>query len=401
MRRYAAVAFLGLNLVDLLVLLAVALSIFSGFRRGAVLQLTTYAGLLVGLTVGALLAPLVAGTVGDPAGQAALALATFLAVAGLGDGVGWYLGRRLWAAARRSRFSPVDSAAGSVVAVVAVLLATWFIGLNLVNGPFPSVAREIRDSAVVRGLDATLPHPPSILTEIRKFLNRFGFPQVFQDLPPAPAGPVKGPTQGETAVAARAATASTVRIVGRACDQIQEGSGFVVSDGYVVTNAHVVAGVGAPEVQQQGGGSESAATVLFDPSLDVALLHVTPSPGPAVSLLDGDVGRGATGAVLGYPGGGGLTVGPAAVLRELEAVGKDIYGRKTVRRTVYELQTKVRPGNSGGPFVIIDGRVAGLVFAASTTNSNVGYALTSKEVGDSVRPAIGRTRPVSTGPCTR
>ena len=394
-------ALLGLNLIDLLVVLAVVFSVFSGFKRGAALQLTTYAGLFVGLILGALLAPLVARWVSDPAGQAALALATFLAVAGLGDGVGWYLGRRLWAAARRSRFSPVDSAAGSVVAVAAVLLATWFIGLNLVNGPFPSVAGAIQRSAVVRGLDATLPHPPSILTEIRKFLNRFGFPQVFQDLPPAPAGPVKGPTQGETAQAARGATPSTVRIVGRACDRIQEGSGFVVSEGYVVTNAHVVAGVDEPQVQEQGGGSVPGTTVLFNPSLDIALLHVASSPGPALPLADGEVPRGATGAVLGYPGGGGLTVGPAAVLRELEAIGRDIYGRNTVRRSVYELQAKIRPGNSGGPFVLVDGRVAGVVFAASTTNGSIGYALTSTEVGDAVRPAISRTQPVSTGPCTR
>ena len=56
------------------------------------------------------------------------------------------------------------------------------------NGPFPALSREIRGSAVMRGLDRAFPRPPSLLGEVRGLLNRFGFPQVFADLPPAPAG---------------------------------------------------------------------------------------------------------------------------------------------------------------------------------------------------------------------
>jgi S1-C subfamily serine protease len=63
------------------------------------------------------------------------------------------------------------------------------------------------------------------------------------------------------------------------------------------------------------------------------------------------------------------------------------------------LQTLVRPGNSGGPFVLSDGRVAGVVFAASSGEDNVGYAIAAGEVEDPLRTAIGRTTPVDTGPC--
>ena len=72
-----------------------------------------------------------------------------------------------------------------------------------------------------------------------------------------------------------------------------------------------------------------------------------------------------------------------------------------MERTVYELQAVVRPGNSGGPFVLTDGEVAGLVFAASTTDPHVGYALTSREIQPLVQRAESRTRPVSTGECAR
>ena len=54
-----------------------------------------------------------------------------------------------------------------MLAVVASLLAVWFIGINLVSGPFPAVAREIRGSAVIRTMSDVLPRPPSLLAEVR------------------------------------------------------------------------------------------------------------------------------------------------------------------------------------------------------------------------------------------
>jgi S1-C subfamily serine protease len=103
--------------------------------------------------------------------------------------------------------------------------------------------------------------------------------------------------------------------------------------------------------------------------------------------------------VLGFPGGGPLVASAAAVRSEITAVGRDIYGRATVRRDVYELEAVVRPGNSGGPFVLPSGDAAGLVFAASTTDDDVGYALTAQEIRPGVERAIGRTQPVSTQGC--
>jgi S1-C subfamily serine protease len=389
------------NLLDLLIIIVLVLAALNGFRRGAALQLTVYAGLILGLFAGALLAPSTAKLVSSPPGQAAIALTTLLALAAVGDALGWLIGTHFWALARRSVFGVVDAVAGSIVAIAASLLAVWFIGFNLANGPFPQVSRQIRGSAIEHGLVEIFPRPPSVLAQVRQFLNRFGFPEVFADLPPAPAGPVKGPTKGEAAAAGRKAAPSTVEIVGQACGQIQEGSGFVAAANYIVTNAHVVAGVRSPQVQVQNGGSQPATTVLFDPKLDVAILRVADTPGPALQMDRDEASRGDGAAVLGYPGGGPLTISPAAVRRELDAIGRDIYGRSTVERQVYELQAVVRPGNSGGPFVLGSGIVAGVVFAASTTDPQIGYALTSTEVLPLLQRAEGRTRAVSTEGCTR
>lgn len=374
---------------------------YTGYRRGALLQVLAYGGLGAGLVGGALLAPYVARVAARPEAQAGIALATFLALGLVGDGIGWLVGSGLRAATHRSRLRTADRAAGSLISVGALLLATWFLALNLVHGPSPALAREIRRSAIVRGLATTLPEPPSLLAQVRRFLNRFGFPEVFAGLPPAPAAPVEGPARREVRRAAAAADDATVQIVGEACGRIQEGSGFLAAPGYVVTNAHVVAGVDAPEVREPDGTAHPATPVLFDPGLDLAVLRIPGPVGPPLELAPGPAERGDGAAVLGYPEGGGLSAAPAAVRARLEAVGRDIYGRGRVRREVYELQAAVRPGNSGGPFVDEDGTVLGVVFAASTTDPGIGYALASTEVDPLVDRAEGRTASVPTGPCLR
>jgi S1-C subfamily serine protease len=388
------------GILDLLIVAWAVLAAISGYRRGATLQLAEYVGFAAGLVAGAVVAPAVASLATTPFWRAVLALLTLFGLAGLGGGIGMLIGRRIWAGGRRGALARLDAVVGSVLSIAVVLLVVWFLAYNLVSGPLPAVSRAIDSSAIVRSLESTLPRPPSLLSQTRGLLDRFGFPQVFADLPPLPAGPVRLPAAPGVRAIARQAAGSTVRIQGRACGAIEEGSGFVVAPGYVVTNAHVVAGVRSPLVQSSGRADLAATPVLFDPNVDLAVLFVRGPLGPALPLTAEGVPRGAKGAVLGYPAGGPLAAGGAAVRREISAVGRDIYGRATVRRDVYELQAVVRPGNSGGPFVLPSGDVAGIVFAASTTDADVGYALTAGEVRPEIRRGVGRTARVSTQGCT-
>ena len=90
-----------------------------------------------------------------------------------------------------------------------------------------------------------------------------------------------------------------------------------------------------------------------------------------------------------------------------EATGLDIYGQRQIAREVYELNALVQPGNSGGPIVasgdsgqgIPDGTVIGVVFARSTTNTNVGYALAMHAVGVDIQKGEASTTPSGTGQC--
>ena len=111
------------------------------------------------------------------------------------------------------------------------------------------------------------------------------------------------------------------------------------------------------------------------------------------------MGRGTQAAVLGFPGGGPFTVDAAGVMAGFEAEGRDIYGRGLTVRNVYELDAQVRPGNSGGPLVLPDGKVIGVVFSRSTVDPAVGYALTSPDVLPRLAQAEAAGVAVSTGGC--
>ena len=390
-----------MSLLDLVLIAALLLAGYSGWRRGAAQQLITYVGLGLGLVGGTLLAPHLAGLSERPATQAQLAIGTVLACGAIGDAAGWFAGARLRRRVAETRLRRADTVGGTVVSLTAVLLVVWFMALNLATGPVPAVSRQIQGSTIVRALAAALPEPPSLIGEARRFLNVVGFPDVFSGLPPLPADPVPPPTDVQARQAFDAAAHATVQVLEPACGFIQEGSGFVAADGLVVTNAHVVAGGEAPRVRLDDQGSMPATTVLFDPALDIAVLRVPDLAVEPLPLSSSEWSRGAAGAVLGYPEGGPLSGRRAAIRAVFDATGRDIYGHDDVRRRIYELQTVVRPGNSGGPFVLTNGQVAGVVFAGSSMDRTTGYAITSLQVRPLVQRATQLVSEVGTGSCDR
>ncbi len=180
---------------------------------------------------------------------------------------------------------------------------------------------------------------------------------------------------------------------------MSSGSGFVVAPGFVVTNAHVVAGGEAVSVVD-AAGTHDAVPVHVDATLDLAVLSAPGTQASPLQWVDTPADRGTEGATLGFPGGQReLNVRPAAVRGRSEAVGRDIYGRGVSTREILTLEAAVAGGDSGGPFVTADGRVAGVVFAASSTEAGVGYALTAERVRPDVDAAIAANAPVGTGAC--
>jgi S1-C subfamily serine protease len=82
-----------------------------------------------------------------------------------------------------------------------------------------------------------------------------------------------------------------------------------------------------------------------------------------------------------------------------DALGRDIYATKRVERRILEIRAEIDRGNSGGPLVLADGTVGGIVFAEARTDADVGYALSPTLVADRVGLSVGRQVPVRTGEC--
>jgi S1-C subfamily serine protease len=380
------------TIVDLVIVLLVVGALLHGLRVGAAVQIASFAGLWGGLALGAALAPTLSHLVGGAGARVIVAAATVFGTSAILSALGRTISARLIFRARNKTVRTADAGLGSIVGAGAMLLATWLVASMIATLPLPNVTTLVQRSAILRAMNAALPPAPSIFSRIQRTLDPAGFPNVFAEFEPPSASPLPLPSDPAIRAAVERAAPSTVKVVGTACGEIITGSGFVIAPDTVVTNAHVVAGESGQSVN-----GHTAFAVLFDPRLDVAVLHVSGLADPSLPMSSGTVPRGTDGAVLGYPGGGPLTTGSAVVLREESAVGRDIYDQGLTARDIYEINAVVRPGNSGGPLVNTSGIVIGVVFARSARDPNTGYALTSATV--SSRIASRGSAPVSTGPC--
>jgi len=72
-----------------------------------------------------------------------------------------------------------------------------------------------------------------------------------------------------------------------------------------------------------------------------------------------------------------------------------------VTRAIVELQAGIERGDSGGPFVLANGTVGGVVFAQSRTDTSVGYALAPTTVSKAIAGSLAATNAVDTGDCVR
>ncbi len=393
-----------MNWLDLVALALVCVGLVLGVRSGAVTQAFGLMGLVVGLLLVLLLAPLaraLVADVGQPA-RALLAIGSVLVAIGVCEGIGSSVGRRLQERYVGGLGSVLDGALGGMVGVAQAVIVIWLLGGLVAAAPVPAIAQQAQRSEAVRTIGDFLPSPASLSGQVAGIVGATGLPELFIGLEPTPADPVEVPAEAMARAIARGATASVVRVESSACGRILTGTGFAVAPGYVVTNAHVVAGASDIAVLPDAGSgrSRSAAAVLFEPRLDIALLRVPGLQTRGLTFATRELARGEPAAALGHPAGAGLRVIPAAVAATYRAAGRDLYGEAQVDRAIVEIRADIGPGDSGGPLMLADGTVGGVVFAESRTDPAVGYALAADAVSVTVLPAVGRSGAVPTGTCT-
>lgn len=391
-----------MNPLDFLAIVMLVLAVVLGVRSGALPQLFGLFGAAVAAVGGLAILPVVTPLLDSvPASvRAIVVLSVLLGLVGIGEAFGAGIGRSASRALGNGLLGALDRVGGALVGAAQAILILWLAGGVIASGPFPNLAQLAQRSAALRAVDGVLPPPTEIVIELGQVLDDSGLPNVFIGLEQLPAPDIELPSDAVARKIGEKAAPSVLRVVADGCGQRSSGTGFVVAQGYLVTNAHVVTGAKSVQVQSSSG-SFPATVVLLDLDLDVALLRAGGVHAPSLTFTSTEPRRGALAVAIGYPGGGNETVEPATVAAAYSAQGLSVNGKSRVTRRIIELRSRVRPGDSGGPLVLENGVVGGVVFAESKVDPSVGYALSPLEVWGRVQPAIGRTAAVEPGPCIR
>jgi len=157
------------------------------------------------------------------------------------------------------------------------------------------------------------------------------------------------------------------------------GSGFIVSsDGYILTNEHVISGADTIEVTLATRSEPYQARLVgSDHDLDLAVLKIDASGLPALSLGDSDSTRVGDWAIaIGNPYGLDHTV----TIGVISAKGRPVTIEDRRYRNLLQTDASINPGNSGGPLLNLKGEVIGINTAINAQAQGIGFAIPSSTV---------------------
>ncbi|MEM8899466.1 MAG: trypsin-like peptidase domain-containing protein [Bacteroidota bacterium] len=158
-------------------------------------------------------------------------------------------------------------------------------------------------------------------------------------------------------------------------NKISTGSGVIISsDGYIVTNNHVIESADELEVTLFNNKTYKATVIGTDPTTDLGLIQIQDRDLPVLELANSDnASVGEWVLAVGNP----FNIGPTATAGIVSAIGRDLDIIKNELSIESFIQTDaaVNPGNSGGALVNTDGNLLGINTAiASPTGTYAGYA---------------------------
>ena len=153
------------------------------------------------------------------------------------------------------------------------------------------------------------------------------------------------------------------------------GSGVIISEqGYILTNNHVVEGADEIQIALKDGRNAEAAVIGTDPESDLAVLKITLSDIPSITLGQSKVSEiGDVVLAIGNPFGVGQTVTMGIV----SATGRDRLGLNTFEDFI-QTDAAINPGNSGGALVNAFGHLIGIntaIFSSSKGSQGIGFAI--------------------------
>ena len=163
------------------------------------------------------------------------------------------------------------------------------------------------------------------------------------------------------------------------------GTGFVVADGRVLTNNHVVAECGRLVVRNAAGTRVPGRVTATDRRRDLAIMTVANEVGPPLSFRDAPAVRRGEGVVTyGFPLSGLLSSGPSLTTGNVNALA----GLRDNPNN-FQISAPVQPGNSGGPLLDSQGNVIGVV--VSKLNAARTAEMTGGDIPQNVNFAVKGT----------
>lgn len=392
-----------MNVLDWILVAVVLAYALSGYWQGFVTGAFATSGLLLGGLLGVWLAPIALGDA-QPSMLVSLgALFIVILAASLGQGLLQFVGARIrdritWQPARA-----IDAVGGAALSAAAVLVVAWALGVAVSGSRIGGITGPVRSSAVLAQVNEVMPAAAGqFLEAFNDVVGTTFFPRYLEPFSPERIVEVSpGDKRMKSDPDVVRAGESVLKVRGtNDCGRGVEGTGFLYAQDRLMTNAHVVAGVDDPEVEV-GDDNVPATVVEYDPDLDIAILEFDSGSLPLLAFNDPETpakSRDSV-AILGYPEDGPFDVRAGRIRDEQRLSSPDIYGDGKVIREVYSLRGLVRPGNSGGPIVSSAGEAVGVVFAASVTDDDTGYALTAAAVARAAALGVTRQDAVSTGDC--
>jgi S1-C subfamily serine protease len=160
------------------------------------------------------------------------------------------------------------------------------------------------------------------------------------------------------------------------------GSGFIVngSDGYLITNHHVVQNASRIQVKLPDKREFDAELKGADPYNDVAVLRISGASLPQLALADSDKAViGSTVVAIGNPFGLENSVTTGVV----SAVNRELPGGTPLENLI-QTDAAINPGNSGGPLCDLDGNVVGMNTAITAQGQGIGFAVASNTIKSSI-----------------
>jgi serine protease Do len=168
------------------------------------------------------------------------------------------------------------------------------------------------------------------------------------------------------------------------------GSGVIYSsEGYILTNAHVVAGASRVTVTLPDGRSLPAGVIGAQPERDLAILRVGQSGLPVAELHAAPLRVGQLVVAIGNPYGLDFTVTAGVVSALNRSLPLDHH---TMLGQLIQTDTPINPGNSGGPLVDVQGRVVGITTAILPYAQGLGFAIAASTAIDAISQITERHR---------